>query len=204
MTPNEINWPAALRAADSAEQSAAMQTLREVLQNGLRIALHGRGDVSEAHLEDFAQESLLRVLDRLDQFAGRSKFTTWAQAIALNTAFTELRRKRWHDVSLDALLANGDHLADPAMIADDVLGADEDRVRLVTVLRQAIEQDLTTKQRAAILGELREMPFDQIVELLGTSRSAAYKMLHDARRALKQRLQEAGITGADIQNAFNL
>lgn len=204
MTPNEINWPAALRAADSAEQSAAMQALRAVLQNGLRIALHGRGDVSEAHLEDFAQESLLRVLDRLDQFAGRSKFTTWAQAIALNTAFTELRRKRWHDVSLDALLANGDHLADPAMIADDVLGADEDRVRLVTVLRQAIEQDLTTKQRAAILGELREMPFDQIVELLGTSRSAAYKMLHDARRALKQRLQEAGITGADIQNAFNL
>ena len=124
MTPNEINWPAALRAADSAEQSAAMQALRAVLQNGLRIALHGRGDVSEAHLEDFAQESLLRVLDRLDQFAGRSKFTTWAQAIALNTAFTELRRKRWHDVSLDALLANGDHLADPAMIADDVLGAD--------------------------------------------------------------------------------
>jgi hypothetical protein len=29
-------------------------------------------------------------------------------------------------------------------------------------------------------------------------------MLHDARRALKQRLHEAGITGTDIQNAFNL
>ena len=56
----------------------------------------------------------------------------------------------------------------------------------------------------AILGELRELPFDQIVELLGTSRSAGYKMLHDARRALKQRLHEAGITGEDIQNAFNL
>ena len=50
---------------------------------------------------------------------------------------------------------------------------------------------------------LRELPFDQIVELLGTSRSAGYKLLHDARRALKQRLHEAGITRADIQNAFN-
>ena len=204
MTPAEINWPAALRAADNPEQAAAVQALREVLHTGLRIALSGRGDVSEAHLEDFAQESLLRVLDRLDQFQGRSKFTTWAQAIALNVAFAELRRKRWRDVSLDALLANGDRLADPAMMADDVLGAGEDRVRLVAVLRQAIEQDLTPRQRAAILGELREMPFDQIVDLLGTSRSAAYKMLHDARRALKQRLLEAGITGADIQNAFNL
>ena len=95
-------------------------------------------------------------------------------------------------------------MTEPAMIADDVLGADEDRTRLVATLRHAIENDLTPKQRAAILGELREMPFDQIVELLGTSRSAAYKMLHDARRALKQRLHEAGITGADIKNAFNL
>jgi RNA polymerase sigma-70 factor (ECF subfamily) len=202
VTQNEINWPAALRGTDSAEQVAAMCELRGLLHAGLRVALSGRGDVSEAHLEDFAQESLLRVLDRLEQFQGRSKFTTWAQAIALNVAFTELRRKRWQDVSLDALMADGERLAEPAMIADDVLGADEDRQRLVAVLRHAIENDLTPKQRAAILGELRELPFDQIVELLGTSRSAAYKMLHDARRALKQRLHEAGITGADIQNAF--
>jgi len=203
VTPSEINWPAALRAPDSGEQAAAMRALRDLLHSGLRMALGSRTDVSEAHLEDFAQESLLRVLDRLDQFQGRSQFTTWAQAIALNTAFTELRRKRWQDVSLDALLANGERLADPAMIADDVLGGDEERTRLVAALRHAIEHDLTTKQRAAILAELREMPFDQIVELLGTSRSAAYKMLHDARRALKQRLHEAGITGNDINQAFN-
>ena len=203
MSQNEINWPAALRATDSGEQGAAVRELREQLQNGLRIALIGRSDVSEAHLEDFAQESLVRVLDRLDQFQGRSKFTTWAQAIALNVAFTELRRKRWRDVSLDALMADGERLAGPNMMADDVLGADEERTRLVAALRNAIEKELTPKQRAAILGELRELPFDQIVELLGTSRSAGYKLLHDARRALKQRLHEAGITRADIQNAFN-
>jgi len=203
VTESEINWPAALRAAESGEQAEAVRVLRELLQSGLRIALNGRSDVSEAHLEDFAQESLLRVLDRLGQFQGRSKFTTWAQAIALNVAFTELRRKRWQDVSLDALLADGERMAEPAMMADDVLGADEERTRLVAALRNAIEQELTPKQRAAILGELREMPFDQIVEMLGTSRSAGYKMLHDARRALKQRLLEVGITGSDIQKAFN-
>lgn len=204
MTQTEINWPAALRATDSAEQAAAVNELRGLLHAGLRVALSGRSDVSEAHLQDFAQESLLRVLDRLDQFQGRSKFTTWAQSIALNVAFTEMRRKRWQDVSLDALMADGERMTEPAMIAADALGADEDRTRLVKVLREAIEKDLTPKQRAAMLGELREMPFDQIVALLGTSRSAGYKMLHDARRALKQRLHEAGITGADIQNAFNL
>ncbi len=203
MTQNEANWPAALRATDSGEQAAAVYSLSQLLQNGLRIALGSRGDVTEAHLEDFAQEGLLRVLDRLDQFQGRSKFTTWAQAIALNVAFTELRRKRWQDVSLDALMADGEKMTEPAAMADDVLGGDEERTRLVQALRNAIEKHLTPKQRAAILGELRELPFDQIVELLGTSRSAGYKMLHDARRALKQRLHEAGITGDDIQKAFS-
>jgi RNA polymerase sigma-70 factor (ECF subfamily) len=203
VTQTEINWPAVLRATDSAEQAAAVNELRAVLHVGLRVALNGRRDVSEAHLEDFAQESLLRVLDRLDQFEGRSKFTTWAQSIALNVAFTEMRRKRWQDVSLDALMADGERFAEPATMADDALGADEDRTRLIAVLREAIENSLTPKQRAAMLGELRELPFDQIVALLGTNRSAGYKMLHDARRALKQRLHEAGITGADIANAFN-
>lgn len=199
----EINWPTALRATDRAEQSAAVTGLRGILQNGLRIALKSRSDVSEAHLEDFAQDGLLRILDQLDQFQGRSKFTTWAQAIALNTAFTELRKKRWQDVSLDALMANGDHLADPSMITDNVLGADEDSTRLVNALRAAIQNELTPKQRAAILGELHEMPFDQIAELLGTNRNAAYKLVHDARRALRKHLTQSGITGADIQNAFH-
>lgn len=204
MTQEKINWPAALCATDRVEQAAAVRALREVLHTGLRIALSGRDDVCEAHLEDFAQDSLLRVLDRLDEFQGRSKFTTWAQSIALNTVFTELRRKRWQDVSLDALLAAGDHLAETAVIAADVLGASEDRTRLVAALRQSIEKDLTPKQRAAIIGELREVPFDQLAELLGTNRNAAYKLLHDARQVLKKRLGEAGITGQDILAAFSL
>ena len=202
VTVDGINWPEALRATDGGEQAAAVEALRGILLSGLRLALNGRNDVSEAHLEDFAQEALLRILDRLDQFQGRSRFTTWAQSIALNTAFTELRRKRWQDVSLDALVADGDRMAEPAALPDDSLGADEDQTRLMSVLRRSIAEDLTPRQRAAILGELREMPFDQIVALLGTNRNAAYKLLHDARQALKRRLVEAGISAVDIQNAY--
>jgi len=203
VTQNETNWPAALRAENRDEQTDAMNALRDILQKGLRIALGGRGDVSEAHIEDFAQESLLRVLDRLDQFQGRSKFTTWAQSIALNTAFAELRRKRWQDVSLDALTAQGERMAEPAAMPDDLFGAGEERARLVAALRKSIEEDLTPKQRTGILAELQGLPFDQVSQLLGTTRNAAYKLLHDARRALKNRLHEAGITGQDIQSAFN-
>src|SRR5262249_40026340 len=98
--------------------------LRAILLNGLRIGLRDRTDGSEAQLEDFAQESLLRILKRLDQFEGRSKFVTWAYAIAINTAFAELRRNRWQDVSLEALTADGRQLHE----------------RLIEILRMAVAE----------------------------------------------------------------
>ena len=202
MSDVEFNWPEALRAGDSAAQAAAVRELRALLVNGLRVAFQGRGEVSEAHLEDFAQDAILRILERLDQFQGRSRFTTWAQSIALNTAFAELRRKRWRDVSLDALLDAGEHMAEPTVLPDDLLGGDEERTRLVAALRHAIAEELTPRQRAAVMGELQEIPFEQLTTLLGTTRNAGYKLLHDARRALLRRLQSAGITGQDIQKAF--
>jgi len=199
MVGADINWPEALRAPDNA---AAVSALRAALLQGLRIALRERSDVSEAQLEDFAQDALLRVLDRLDQFSGRSKFMTWAHAIALNTAFAELRRKRWRDVSLETLAAEGQELPEAITLPNDVLGATEERTRLVEALRNAVA-GLSAKQRTAIAGELREMPFDQIVALLGTNRNAAYKLLHDARRALRRQLLADGVSLATIRAAFD-
>lgn len=204
MMETDINWPQALRATDSGQQSAAVRELLDVLLRGLRVALGGRDGVNETHLEDFAQDGLLRVLSQLDQFQGRSRFTTWAQAIALNTAFAELRRKRWQDVSLDALMTQGEQLAELAALPDDIPGNGEERTRILAALRVAIAEDLTPKQRAAILAALRELPFDQIAALLGANRNAAYKLVHDARRALKHGLHRAGITAQDIRTAFNV
>jgi RNA polymerase sigma-70 factor, ECF subfamily len=196
---SEIDWRKALRAADN---SAAVSELRAILLNGLRVGLRNRTDVSEAQLEDFAQESLLHVLKRLDQFEGRSKFTTWAFAIAINTAFAELRRKRWQDVSLEALTADGRQLHEPAAISDNVLGDNEERTRLIEILRTAVAEKLSDKQRALILGLLQGMPFDQVVELLGTNHNSAYKLYHDARRALKRHLVAEGVSSEVIREAF--
>lgn len=201
MVEREINWPQALRAADG-ENSAAVSGLREILLNGLRIALRDRTDVSEAQLEDFAQEALLRILERLDQFAGRSKFTTWAHTIAINTAFTELRRKRWQNVSLDALTTDGRHLHESVAMPDNALGDDEERMRLVEILRTAVAERLTDKQRTLILCMLQGMPFDQTVEILGMNRNSAYKLFHDARCALKRHLAAAGVSSEIVRTAF--
>lgn len=52
MMETDINWPQALRATDSGQQSAAVRELLDVLLRGLRVALSGRDGVSETHLKD--------------------------------------------------------------------------------------------------------------------------------------------------------
>ena len=200
----EIDWLSALRAGNESEQASAVRALRDIMIRGLHVALKARGQaVSEAEIEDFAQEGLLRVLNRLDQFEGRSRFTTWAMSIAINAAYSELRRKHWQDISLETLLSAGRRLSDPAALPDDAFAGNEDRNRIVTTLRRAITERLTPKQRAAILAELNEMPVDQIASLLGTNRNALYKLVHDARCALKRHLRDSGITAQEIRNAFD-
>ena len=95
------DWLAALRGTPDDE---ALLDLRNLLVRGLGFALADRlGADPEASIEDFAQESLLKILRSLDTFRGESQFTTWAQKIAVRVALTELRRRRWRDVSLEDL-----------------------------------------------------------------------------------------------------
>ena len=102
-------WLAALRGPGRDE---ALADLRAFLMRGLRYALANQSNVTEADLEDFAQEALLKILAGLDSFRGESRFTTWAQKIAVRVALTELRRHRWRDVSLDEMTGFAD--ADPS------------------------------------------------------------------------------------------
>lgn len=201
MISTKPTWQERL-AQNQPGRDTAVAELRLILLNGLRAALSGRADVSGAHLEDFVQDALVKILARLDDFKGRSKFTTWAHSIAINTALTELRRKRWQDVSLETLLADGRELGSPDSIPVGLFEGDENRERISALLKKTIVEKLSDKQRAIITGLLQEMPFDQIVALLGTNRNAGYKLLHDARRALKQHLAAAGITAEKIRQAF--
>jgi RNA polymerase sigma-70 factor, ECF subfamily len=46
--------------------------------------------------EDVAQDAFIKAYQHLATFDGRSRFSTWLYAIAKNTAYNHLRRRRYH------------------------------------------------------------------------------------------------------------
>ena len=59
----------------------ALEELRTVLVRGLTAAIRARYD-NRIQADDIVQDALVKILDKLDTFEGRSKFTTWAMTIA--------------------------------------------------------------------------------------------------------------------------
>ena len=102
-------WLSDLRN-NGTEREAALEDLRAIIQKGLPYALSRWLSPDEPQfnslIDEVTQETLLRVLDQLGTFEGRSQFTTWVHKIAVRIALTELRRKRWRDASLDELTEN--------------------------------------------------------------------------------------------------
>ena len=193
-------WLAELRGP---ERDRTLADLRAVLVRGLRVALRGRvrQGLNEA-AEDFAQEALIKIMANLDTFRGESQFTTWAQKIAVRTASTELRRKRWRDVSLQEVLDRyGTHSGESDRLADEQPTPEELTMRstMVATVRRFVDDELTDKQREAIVAVMFEgMPQEEAARRMGTNRNALYKLMHDARTRLKKRMEAEGLSAQDV------
>lgn len=193
-------WLDALRGSGRED---ALSDLRVLLVRGLRRALP---DVPEQNLEDFAQEALLKILAGLDSFRGESRFTTWAFKIAIHEAFTELRRRRWKNVSLQDLVAKYDEGDFTPSVLADRAPSPEQRVTqqmLLEMIHQLIDEELTERQRQAMIAAVfGGMPGDEVARRMGTNRNALYKLLYDARQRLQRRLLARGLSMDDVMGAF--
>ncbi len=202
-------WLNDLRA-EGAPRESALADLRQVILTGLPYALNKWLPTTDPRFsslsDEVAQDTLLRVLDRLDTFEGRSQFTTWVHKIAVRIALTELRRKRWENISLDNLVAGENSpsfvqlLVDPDTVTPEqiVEGAD-----LMKTVQRMIMEELTEKQRRAMIAvAIKGMPLEEVARRMGTKRNALYKLMHDARLRLKRRLAQEGLNPEDILAVF--
>jgi RNA polymerase sigma-70 factor (ECF subfamily) len=201
-------WLSDLRTPGLAREMA-LEDLRAVVQKGLPYALSRwlspEQPQFQSLVEEVVQETLLRVLDQLETFEGRSQFTTWVHKIAVRIALTELRRKRWRDASLDELTENEDIPPPPGLLADSHAGPETsaERADMLVRVRRIIDEELTDRQRQAlILLGVQDMPMEDAARKLKTNRNALYKLLHDARLRLRRRLSMEDISPNEVLTLF--
>lgn len=208
---NERTNAAWVRDLAGEPSPAALADLRERLIRGLRYAVKHRYHVTELDLEDFAQEALVKILDNLDTFRGESKFTTWAQKIAVRVAFSELRRKRWENTSLNEFFsdeheAEGSGATPLSWMPSDQISPERDITQqsLRALLAYLIQEELTDLQRRAMVAiVVQGMPLEEVARRLDTNRNALYKLLYDARKRLKRRLEAQGVTVEEFMATFS-
>ena len=201
-------WIADLKQPGPARE-AALADLRAIVEKGLPYALSRwlspSDPLFQPLIEEVTQETLLRVLDQLHTFEGRSLFTTWVHKIAVRIALTELRRKRWRDASLDELTDNEDVPPPPGLLADSQAGPETsaERADMLVHVRRILDEELTPKQRQALLLlGVQGMPMEQAASRMKTNRNALYKLLHDARLRLKRRMALEDLSAQDVLTAF--
>lgn len=187
-------WLRDLRSSGAA-YDAAVGRLHALLLRAARFEVsrrraltpHLRGDVSDEIANEAADDALVSVLAKLDDFRGASRFTTWAYKFALLEAAVKVRKRAWQgrEVPLDAetwdIIPSGS--LEPSEQAE--------QSELLQRVHHAIETELTAHQRRVLVAlALNEVPIDVLADRLGTTRGALYKTLHDARRKLRAALEE--------------
>jgi RNA polymerase sigma factor (sigma-70 family) len=194
-------WLRDLRACGRV-QAEAITDLRDFLLRGLTKSVQAHGNPDQGFLEDVVQQALVHILDHLEQFQGRSQFTTWTMTIAVRLAMSAMRRKQWQEVSLESLTADSE-LA-PALAIDGTASPahQAEQHALFESLKRLIDDVLTEKQWSALTAELRGMPLEEIARRMGSNVNAVYKLLHDARKRLKRGLETAGYTAEDVRSIF--
>ena len=198
VAPVEEDWIGALRG-DAYERQDAEERLHALMLRAARFEVHRRramlphlrgGDLDDLAMQS-ADDALVAVLAKLDDFRGESRFTTWAYKFALLEASVKLRRRAWQgrEVPLEPetweLLPAGGTSPE----------RDAEQSALLRAVQDGIEQELSPHQREVLVAlALNGVPIDVLAERLDSTRGALYKTLHDARKKLRAHLTRQGMS----------
>jgi RNA polymerase sigma-70 factor (ECF subfamily) len=196
-------WLEALRGSGPTREDAAAR-LHALLLRAARFEVSRRrptwGHLPRKELDDLAlqaaDDALVAVLSKLEDYRGASRFTTWAYKFALLEAAVKVRRRAWRDREVPLEPEEWRLPSREGASPQDRREAGE----LLDALRDGVEHALTPHQREVFVAlALNDVPIDVLSERLSTTRGALYKTLHDARRKLRQELAARGFaTGESV------
>jgi RNA polymerase sigma-70 factor (ECF subfamily) len=175
-----LSDPILVRRAKDGDQKALAALCERHAPRVEKIALHVLRDPDDAR--DAAQESLVKLVQRVGQFRGQSQFTTWLHRLVVNTckdvaqARFEAQRRTVELVEDTREATDGD----PATS----LSASETRRELGRRLAELP----AAQARVVALKDAFELPFDEIAEVTGLPVGTAKCYAHRGRNGLREKL----------------
>jgi RNA polymerase sigma-70 factor, ECF subfamily len=153
----------------------------------IRYRVRGLAGFPRSDIDDLAvqaaDDALVALLRKLEQYRGDSQFLTWARRFAALEAPVSIRRRLGRDrvgISRDPDIAVS--VADPSRSTPDLVETQE----LLQTMSAAIVDDLTARQRTILTAiAINGVATETLADELHTTPGAIYKSLHDARVKLR-------------------
>jgi RNA polymerase sigma-70 factor (ECF subfamily) len=196
LDPESRRWLRELRSA-GATHDAAVARLHALLLRAARFEVarrrsnhpHLRGNELDDIAGEAADDALVSILARLDDFRGASRFTTWVYKFALLEAAVKLRRRAWQGREIPLEPETWSLFASEGLTPDE----EAEQGALLAAVQEGIATALTQHQREVLVAlALNGVPIDVLAERRESSRGALYKTLHDARQKLRKHLAASG------------
>jgi RNA polymerase sigma-70 factor (ECF subfamily) len=181
----DVALVARVRAGDI---QAFEQLVRQYDRQVFRIAQHITQNREDA--EDIVQDAFLKAYEKLEQFQGNSKFSTWLIRIAVNESLMRLRkRKTARTVSMDEDVQTEEgfiprDFADWSPNPEQQYGQSE----LAEILRKTIQGLPEGFRSVFVLRDVENLSTEETAEMLGLSVPAVKSRLLRARLQLRERL----------------
>ena len=183
---------ALVQASRGGDVAAFEQLVKRYDAKLLRIAQNVTQNPEDA--EEAVQEAFFKAYQKLEQFQGHAKFSSWLIRIALNESFMKLRKRRGIlEQSIDRnVLSDSDSTRLPFDVAD--WAANPEAQYRATELREIL---ISTLQRLTpalkivfVLRDIEEYSLSETSEILNLSATAVKTRLSRARLRLREELSK--------------
>ncbi len=189
--PRQLGSRDEAEAIDAATVSAVTKSEPEVaLEWGAIYEAHARKVASwvtrlspELDAEDVVQEVFLTVRDKLPEFRGEAKLTTWLFRITQNVV-RDRGRQEWRRKLRHLFFGEAMH----SQPRSTPIESFEQKER-AQVVYQVLDQLPALPRTVLILFEMEELSGSEVAELVGKSEAAVWVVLHRARKQFRARLQ---------------
>ena len=196
-SPDYSDDPALLKACRNGDLAAYECLVQRHQRMLINIAFRMTGVYEDAC--DIVQESFIAAWQKLGDFRGDAKLSTWLTAIVVNQSRNRRQQARQRDrheaYSLDAPLPGGDgeSLPDPPSASRSALEQMEE-AELRAFLNRCIEALTQEYREVLVLRDMQGFSYDEVAASLKLREGTVKSRLFRAREAVKECLKKAAVS----------